>query len=311
MRRTRRWALVVAGITMGAAFIPSVAAPAGASGLPLTPLLDCVSHSVPGYTIAFFGYTNANAALTVKVGKKNKFAPGAKNRGQPTQFQTGTNVDEFAVSFTSASLTWSLKGPDGVVRTVTADASTPACASDPFTPAAGVAVGPITDHPTQQKHDASGVLIAAKVKFSQSATSVCDGSGVAKKATVTAYIKPWVNGSAKGPTQQFDIFDFATTPTLKITDPQLSFPPYALGNSTGWVRTAAVGVCDLGDGLLLQSTPVYSPDTTTSDVEVYCFVTDTTVAPQVTREGSFTAPPGGVPECYTDGPGGSGGIKFR
>jgi hypothetical protein len=308
-------ALATTALVTGAVGGPG-AVPAGASGAPVIPLLDCVWNGVPGRPIAYFGYVSANAVnKTIGIGAKNHFTPSSPypaDRGQPKVFIPGPHPDTFAVSFTSAALSWSLTGPDKVVRTVTADGSTPVCGSQPFVPDAQVTNGPIVGTVTKQKYAADHVtLVKASVKFSMAATSGCTGSGVPLKPTVTYYVLPWDNGNASGATQAFGPYVFFVNSVFHVSDPQLMFPPpVALGNSTGWVMVSAVGHCDLGDGYALTSATDWVPNTPQTDVSVYCYVTDATVAPEVTRAGTFPSPsdPG---ECETTAPGGGGGIKMR
>ena len=73
---------------------------------------------------AVFGYENQNPSLVVvPVGEDNKFVPGRKNRRQVTNFRSGRQQDVFEVFLERGqTLTWTLKGPDNRVRTVTATA---------------------------------------------------------------------------------------------------------------------------------------------------------------------------------------------
>jgi len=93
----------------------------------VVPVLHCVAKNGDGTFTARFGYVNDNTeAVTIPVGEANKFTPGP-NRGQVTAFQPGKVDNAFTVVFNGKDLAWSLKGPDGQTRTVTATRRTTAC----------------------------------------------------------------------------------------------------------------------------------------------------------------------------------------
>ncbi len=94
--------------------------------------------------IAYFGYKNANNQLvSIPVGYKNKFTSWPDNRLQPTQFEPGQQHFVFAVNFNGSNLTWSLKGPDGQTRTVTASKYSTPC--EPKPPAPSQPVTPVVE----------------------------------------------------------------------------------------------------------------------------------------------------------------------
>ncbi len=104
---------VVAGLAGAAALVVlGVATPSGASrsGAPraLTPIVEC-SVTRHGSTRTLFGYRNTGPAVTLSVGQGNAFSPGPADRGQPTSFQSGTQINVFAVD-APERLTWTLGG---------------------------------------------------------------------------------------------------------------------------------------------------------------------------------------------------------
>ena len=170
--------LAIAGI-----FIPATAQ---ASGNPLIPSVDCVWTSDPVGPLVFFNYENLNATVTIPASAKNfmKGSPkaGPKNLGQPTTFSPGKTFDAFAVALSSANpsatMTWTIKGPDGVVRRAgTSIAAGPLCATEPFSPSITTMGGLIGSQVTQQKYASNlTTLIGAKVKFALNGfTTTCVG----------------------------------------------------------------------------------------------------------------------------------------
>ena len=84
---------------------------------------DEVSASVEGTYTAFFGYSNTNgAAVSLSVGKNNRFTPPPDSQGQPTIFEPGTQSAVFAVDFKGNSLVWHLDG-----MKVEANKNSPGC----------------------------------------------------------------------------------------------------------------------------------------------------------------------------------------
>jgi uncharacterized repeat protein (TIGR01451 family) len=77
---------------------------------PVLPLLACVEAGSGGY-VAHFGYDNPNGSTQhIAVGADNGFSPAPANRGQPTDFHSGRQVDAFQVPFSGGSLRWTLQG---------------------------------------------------------------------------------------------------------------------------------------------------------------------------------------------------------
>jgi hypothetical protein len=90
----------------------------------VAPVITCVRyHTEPAASNqldAFFGYYSTYAGdVTIPIGESNFFSPGVIERGQPTVFHPGLNVDvfstRFAVSGSQTQITWFLDG-----QTVTA-----------------------------------------------------------------------------------------------------------------------------------------------------------------------------------------------
>ncbi len=119
--------------------------------LAITPVLECVVHVLgdddhhggksrvtdkphnggdDGGYIAYFGYQNDNDQLVkIPVGNSNKFSPFPQYQLQPNQFEPGRQKFVFATAFSGSNLVWSIKGPDGQTRTVTASKYSTPCAS--------------------------------------------------------------------------------------------------------------------------------------------------------------------------------------
>ncbi|MBS1967674.1 MAG: hypothetical protein JST60_18030, partial [Chloroflexi bacterium SZAS-1] len=103
----------------------TITSPAKAS---ITPVTTCVVRNHNGTYTARFGYQSKNkVAVTIPVGANNYFSPAPTNRGQTTVFQPGTVQVAFSVTWNGSKLTWSLKGPDGKVRTTTATSKSTVC----------------------------------------------------------------------------------------------------------------------------------------------------------------------------------------
>jgi pimeloyl-ACP methyl ester carboxylesterase len=92
------------------------------------PIADCISSGPDGYR-AWFGFQNqTNSAVSVPVGLDNTFFPPPGNLGQITNFQTGSISRAFSVRMQRKSISWRLRGTDGLLRIATASkANTPLC----------------------------------------------------------------------------------------------------------------------------------------------------------------------------------------
>lgn len=88
------------------------------------PVLECVAFAAGAPSVAYWGYRNDNNfPVTIKIGDGNKFSPAPQDRGQPTVFEAGRVVGQFATSFgAAASLVWTLDG-----LTATASSSSTRC----------------------------------------------------------------------------------------------------------------------------------------------------------------------------------------
>ena len=94
----------------------------------ILPVLECVVNNGGGSYTARYGYQNLNTVnITIPVGDNNKFMPMSSQRGQTTLFLVGFQSFVFDVPFNGTNLVWSLKGPDGITRTVTASSTSPGC----------------------------------------------------------------------------------------------------------------------------------------------------------------------------------------
>lgn len=92
------------------------------------PVLECVVNNGGGSYTARYGYQNLNTVnISIPVGDNNKFLQMSSQRGQTTLFLVGRQSFVFDVPFNGTNLTWLLKGPDGIARTVTASSTSPAC----------------------------------------------------------------------------------------------------------------------------------------------------------------------------------------
>lgn len=95
---------------------------------PIFPILECVDLNVNQTITAYFGYDNQNPEpINIPIGPKNKFTPSPQNRGQPSDFEPGMHVSVFQVTFSDQHLTWSLRGPGGVEKTIKASTDSPLC----------------------------------------------------------------------------------------------------------------------------------------------------------------------------------------
>jgi hypothetical protein len=94
----------------------------------IQPILECVVNNGGGSYTARFGYNNLNTVtITIPVGDNNKFNPNSSQRGQTTSFLPGRQFFTFGVPFDGSTLTWSLRGPDGILRNATASSASPSC----------------------------------------------------------------------------------------------------------------------------------------------------------------------------------------
>jgi len=142
---SRRQALTFATLGLSVALLPVVARVAGAQGgSVLVPLLECVENNGNGTYTAHFGYLNTGSSnIILPVGPKNMFVGGEKDRGQPTVFYPGENLDQFTVVFEALdTLKWMLKADGDRRHQVEASATSEACATPTPTPTPGPTPGP-------------------------------------------------------------------------------------------------------------------------------------------------------------------------
>ena len=99
----------------------------------LVPLLDSVFDHHDGTFAALFGYRLNAGDTVVPFGVHNLFLPAPSVRGQPIGFQSGIHHGVFEVLFDGDDLTWTLLGPDGVSRSVTASADSVPSVPEPAT----------------------------------------------------------------------------------------------------------------------------------------------------------------------------------
>lgn len=92
------------------------------------PIAECISNGPEGYR-ARFGYQNqTSSAVSVPLGSDNTFFPPPGNLGQVTTFQPGSVSNAFSVRMQRKSISWRLRGTDGLLRTATASKlNTPLC----------------------------------------------------------------------------------------------------------------------------------------------------------------------------------------
>jgi hypothetical protein len=97
----------------------------------VVPILECVLNNGGGSYTARFGYNNLNTVtINIPVGDNNKFNPNSSQRGQTTAFLPGRQFFAFDVPFDGSNLTWSLKGPDAILRNVAASSASPSCTAN-------------------------------------------------------------------------------------------------------------------------------------------------------------------------------------
>ncbi len=122
-------AVVLALMLLGTLVPPTVQAEAKIKKI--SPVLECVEAQSDGTYTAHFGYDNRNdVTVDFAVGSDNYFNPAPRDRGQPTSFLPGRQVDVFRVDFDGSQLVWRLYGKTG-----TASANSKRCPEpEPFTP---------------------------------------------------------------------------------------------------------------------------------------------------------------------------------
>jgi uncharacterized repeat protein (TIGR01451 family) len=97
----------------------------------ITPVISCVSDNGDGTYTAFFGYSNTNnVAVTLSIGKKNRFTPSPDGQGQPTTFEPGEQKAVFGAAFKGDSLVWNLDDKTGEATPKSGGCSQAGCGLD-------------------------------------------------------------------------------------------------------------------------------------------------------------------------------------
>jgi gliding motility-associated-like protein len=93
------------------------------------PLLSCVEDNGNGTLTAHLGYVNNNRqAVTIAAGEQNQLWALALQGAGIERFEPGRQEKAFSVTFSDRStLTWTLTGPDGKERQLTANAASQLC----------------------------------------------------------------------------------------------------------------------------------------------------------------------------------------
>ncbi len=96
----------------------STNAATSASVRPVKPTLKCVDRLSSSSYKAHFGYVNtSSSAIPIPVGFYNRFFPSPADRGQPTNYLSGTQADVVQVTFSSSSLVSWVLGSGVVIAT--------------------------------------------------------------------------------------------------------------------------------------------------------------------------------------------------
>lgn len=94
----------------------------GPVGLAVRPVLERV-YDLGGEYLAVFGYkSDYTHPVRIPPGALNRFTPTPQDRGQPTDYLPGRQLDVFTVRFAGGTLVWTLTSPDGGTRSATAGA---------------------------------------------------------------------------------------------------------------------------------------------------------------------------------------------
>jgi hypothetical protein len=86
----------------------------------VSPILERLTANGNGTWTALWGWNSLNTLpVIIPIGPDNGFVPAPAARGQPALFLPGRQYGQFTTIIT-ATLVWSLRGPDGARRTATA-----------------------------------------------------------------------------------------------------------------------------------------------------------------------------------------------
>lgn len=86
---------------------------------PIEPIAECINQNKAGGFVATFGYLNPNEfEIVLPLGRRNKFAPGKEDRGQPNAFFSGRNTAVLLSEF-DTELSWQLATKTAAVSPAT------------------------------------------------------------------------------------------------------------------------------------------------------------------------------------------------
>jgi hypothetical protein len=211
---------------------------------PLMPVATCADKFSGNRLRANFGYTNGNPFnLTVPVGKYNFIAPGNQDRGQPTQFFTGSVANAFTVEFSDASLTWTLFG-----RSAKADSTTTPCTpnrppvcSAGSGPYSAQCQGTVTRIPLNGggSNDPDGTAV------DYTWTTTCEGATFddAKKANPVLNLPATTSGSARNCSVSLSVSDGVTSSSCQQAVQVTACNVDCAGQIGGSAQPDVCGVC--------------------------------------------------------------------
>lgn len=157
-----------------------------------------VTANGDGTYTATFGYMNQNSAgVNIPVGANNYFSPAPQDRGQTTTFLAGRQTSVFTVTMLPGeTIVWTLRGPDGRVRTCTASVAP----LDPGTPVSGL-LNPVADgfvnskNPDENYGSTASYTIQPKASETRTYFAKFDvgAVGTVENATLRLYNTEWNN----------------------------------------------------------------------------------------------------------------------
>lgn len=267
------------------------------TGLPnndksITPILECVADNGNGTFTAHFGYNSTNpGSVFIEVdkeggsghGKKGKntkrkkadspltygggysqnyFNPSPKNRNQPFYFLPGKSDAVFKVVFNGSDLTWTIKGPDKVSRSVTASSTSTPCAintgygiDDYLSDTLGVPPEFVDDYltyvssqsgPDDTDLDPLRLLLRQYINRSQSLTDNGNDPFLAFPVASSGNFRPWLGAAPLSPANWPEVISVGATVGNKgamwdfsqnaaVLSPGVAFP---YGNNTKLAGTS-------------------------------------------------------------------------
>lgn len=82
------------------------------------PQANCTTEGGGAVTV-WFGFTNCGTEVAeLPIGERNRFFPGAKERGQPVSFKPGTSERVFGVALTTPFVVWILDETNLLARVI-------------------------------------------------------------------------------------------------------------------------------------------------------------------------------------------------